>query len=236
LRLWSSRTSSHEIANLLMEVLRHHASPGKVLLTLVAALVILPLAACLSYILPLWFVLPGAPLIYAHVDAVRRRRITQRAALMLARLNDERAIPYLTESWRETPIDRKTNATITEEITRLATQAYRRGETATGAETLRDFVARRFPLSSPRDLREAETDMFLAVLRLIGQSGNPIDQKTLEKISRLRNNKSNHELIIEAARLMVEPLAPPPIISLETTLPTETITPAIPQVQQNRRS
>lgn len=238
---WSANTSSHEVANLLMEVLRDYAPPGKkqivfqYLATFIMALLLFPLSICLAEgsHFPLWFVLPVVPYIFMLVKAHHGTQVAQRAALMLARMNDERAIPYLAECWRETPNEKKVNESITEELTRLATQAHRKGESATGAETLRDFIRHRFPLSSRRDLTDVEADMFLCVLRLLAQSEKPLDRKAIEQVARLSSIRPNHALIIEVAQQMLEPVATP-AISLNAILPSDTTIQPEQQIQQNR--
>jgi hypothetical protein len=241
---WAGTASSREVTNLLLAVLRRHSAndgiPTGYLYTAAFLMAMLLLILALFYFQGAEFVvLPFLPFFvcaYIIRQEERRPRIARQAALMLARINDERAIPYLAKAWREKPTAKQENESVTDELTRLAIEACRPGKAVSGAGTLRRFIMRRFPLSSSRDLTDGETDMFLAILRLLAQGDNPRDWKVLKTVSQLEISKPNHALVVEVTRQMLEPTATPSISSPAILPPHTTIVPPVEQVQQNRRS
>lgn len=105
-------------------------------------------------------------------------RGANRAALLLARINDARAVQHLADLWTPRPLTRAEaafNADVTRELTRLLTarQGDRYGLPTENA--LRQLVKRAFPggalvrawrqVRHTSDLTEADTDLLLAVVR-----------------------------------------------------------------------
>lgn len=226
---WSATNSRTEVADTLLTVLSRN--PPQTSLEAGCALagisIVAIIAICVGYstgsLIPLVIVI--LPSIIVSQQNIRRPKIAKRAALMLARLNDPRSIRPLIGSWRDMSFSRE-NEPLAEEITRLLNEVVTREPTSEITFPLRDFVERYFVGTTKaygQDLTELETDMFVATLRCLSRSSSPLMRDVLERVARLKSAESNRGVVIDAARVLIEPQPAPIPVSITASLPPDPV-------------
>ncbi|GAB4455530.1 MAG: hypothetical protein OHK0029_11850 [Armatimonadaceae bacterium] len=247
---WSALTSSYEASQVLLSVLRqyppllrnHAMTPAGGIASFVLSPLTVIIAAAQEN--PFLLALPFIPLFYSAWRDLSRPKIALRAALMLARLNDERAIPFLAQCWGEVRSSRNEHFPVIEELTRLVNRATEwippvesralGGSAARThqeiAATLREFLRKEFPqnpASYLRDITESEADLFLAVVRYLSAYGTETDRKLLSVVTWTRTNHPNRLLVAEAANLCLRPATEPVPVSRYAALPTDLPSPTL---------
>jgi hypothetical protein len=202
---WFRRTPPNMAADILARLLdKHKAGPpgmpmvGVVFLIVFAALMILFLILKTMGVKTGVGMFPGlfffAPLLAA---TAQNATIGRRAALLLAELQDQRAIPGLAAAWQPAPhkpADRAENERIETELLRLITQftGTKSGSYNTSATALRKLLQRAAAhwrrdvrRRSPMDLTDTRADLLLAAIRFCGMNGLSEDMTVLRQIAEL---------------------------------------------------
>jgi hypothetical protein len=245
LMAWSDTVTSVDVSRTLLAILKENPplvrSTSFTMMGWITALVVGPLSVFAAAVQQNPFLLAFVlvPMLYSAWLDAQRPRVALRATLMLARLNDERAIPYLTQCWAENHLLYRDTQLVTEELTRLLADALRRippqqNRDFSGgmharthhqiAHSLREFLAREFPrtpASYLRDLTEAETDLFLGVVRYLAAYHTDEDTALLTQIAQTETNQPNRLMVAEAAHLCLHPVKVVPTVAISAVLPTE---------------
>lgn|GEM_PF-2840753 len=230
LDLWLGRTPRDHAANLLLCAIHQH--PVTFLRRQMHLIAIIGLIAFLyiGFRAGLVLALPVAFVVVLVVQAVSgeiraKERILRRTALLLARLDDERAIPYLAVYWMYLPdhaYQGELRKQIGEELIRLTTLAQESGVRSPVAESLRQLLIVRFKTSrdNPPEWSELQTDVLLAAVRYIAKNGTDSDRKVLEMVASAAPLTPYRAMVIQAARHALEPPIALPV-SYRALLPTE---------------
>lgn len=256
---WLEVTDYNEAADILARILQKQ-TPEKLqsYLTVMWVLVAVFLTIFfLTYLLPLLLngksgggpgIISMLPIFFAVYG--QRFTIAPRAALLLARLNDQRAVAGLADTWLP---NARVNSTYAKEQSEFAPNLVRLLDGLSGPSviaapetraSLRRLLKRLVPFKrTPRkDLTEEVADVLIAALRVLSRTGANEDKELLARIADAnviaKQSTPNRDLVREAARLC---LASPAGVDVSQTAiaalgNATTSGSAIPQVQQVRRS
>jgi hypothetical protein len=222
---WLRKTSPNAAADQLARVIdKCRPAPPRRTQTLQTFLMILVCVIVLLAVLKIAFGIRASstPVLFCYFPFFallsQHGHVGRRASLLLAQLNDQRAIAGLAASW--SPSVKKDSETaenerIESEITRLTTMytGMQTGPYATTSAALRKML-HRAAQSWRRDVRrgirldipDSRADMLLAAVRFIGHNGMPEDIAVLNQIATLplpNTVPANRDAVREAAAYLV---------------------------------
>jgi hypothetical protein len=222
---WLKKTPPNDAANLLARVLAKHparsARAETYLYALIFAFLLVMVAALVWKVLrEFQGIVPVWAFVFPIVLLSRQGSVGRRAALLLARLDDRRAIPGLAAAWNPSPNQkqRAENERIEAELDRLITlhtagQAYPSITTTLVLGRLLRRAARAWRSEAKRgsgkiDLSDSRANMLLAAVRFLGQNGTPEDAAILNEIARLPltytgETPPNRDAVRETAAFLV---------------------------------
>jgi hypothetical protein len=206
IKAWLTRTDPAQAADMLVSVIRQ-CRPGQRSKRFRSTIYSIGIASCLSLALLVWAteadrqlsaLLPllTLPMLFFNTYPVGHPEAGQRAALLLASLDDPRAVAGLAASWvprPESPEHRERNERTEAELTRLLT-LFTRNTVSTfeiDTQAVRNLLRR--VMKWWRDtsqmgtshLSDERADMLLAIIRWLHQHGTEQDTAVLREIARL---------------------------------------------------
>lgn len=229
INIWIHDTPDHEAAEILLLCLRRYYENKIVerlikFFVLLAAFVVIALTcpkvgngAWVTYLFMGTLISLALPLIFGSI-----RKGYRKAALLLAGMNDERAIPYLAQCcesrFGQTSRGIEEQAVI-DHLIQMVTQTMHTGTQAHVAEALRDLALRHLfgKTFRTRQVTDSQVDLFLCVVRYLAAHNDKRDRQVLERLSTLTVNSPNAQLIVEATNYALHP-APLPMISSQASM------------------
>jgi hypothetical protein len=226
LQEWLRKTPPNAAADQLARIIhKHRPAPASTTRTVQAIFIFAASFGLILLILKLAFdvKLSGFPFMFWYIPFIiiisQNSQIGRKASLLLAELNDQRAIAGLAASWSPSvrrASDSGENERIEAEITRLTT-LYTSGHTGpymTTSAALRKMLQRAVQ-TWRRDIRrgirldfsDSRADMLLSAVRFIGHNGTLEDRVVLKQIASLplpNDTSANRGAVREAATYFVE--------------------------------
>jgi hypothetical protein len=217
---WLESTPRQEAITVLTQVANEKPYPRSIITQIVrvfgcfTVLFLGPFAICISAIAGNILIFLGYLLFLAGLSAIaekeRRKQVhlPAKAALLMARLNDERAIPWLAENWLTAAKIGEKRDDIAEEIVRLCSLFSEQMPQPHLTLRLHTFLAKSFPLKPlpyEPDITETESDMYLALLRYLARSNFEPDRSVLQQIALTRTEQPNRRLVVDTAQMLLDP-------------------------------